>query len=244
MLVLIFLIGFTAAFVSSMSGCGSGLITLPSWLFLGFSLPAALVCDKINACVWTVFAARNYLRRQHIQWPFMLLMSALGILGAISAAYVVISVDEFILRRIIGAIILVVVVFLCFDKEFGLQQTKTRETNMAASLLGLPLGFYEAFFGAGNGIFASIALTKLNKFSLVIALGYYYAMAFIWSLFAAGVLVRSGHFELKLVVTASLGAGLGGYWGSRIGSAKGSVFVRKLFIALGVIFGVKLLLNF
>ena len=39
-------------------------ITTPAWLALGVPLPAAVATDKLAGAVWTLFGARNYLRRR------------------------------------------------------------------------------------------------------------------------------------------------------------------------------------
>ena len=238
---IVFTIGFTAAFFSSMSGCGSGIITLPSWLYLGFPLPVAIACDKVNACFWTVLAARNYLREHRIQWNLLIPTTLIGLLGAYTATLTVISIDEDVLKPIIGGIILFLVGIMALGKEAGLKQRKPRYPAAAITLVGLPLGYYEAFFGAGNGIFACLALTKLKGFTIITSLGYYYAMAFIWCFFAASLLLGKGFYDIPMIISASIGAACGGHIGSHIGSRKGAGFVKIIFIILGGILGITLL---
>ncbi|MGC9323874.1 MAG: sulfite exporter TauE/SafE family protein [Desulfomonilia bacterium] len=242
--VMIFAIGFVAAFVSAMSGCGSGMITLPSWLLLGYPLPTALACDKVNACVWTLLASKNYLGTASVRWKLLLVMTALGILGSVTAAYLVITIDESVLKPVIGVIILITLVMISISKETAPEKEQASSGDALMGLLGFPLGYYEGFFGAGNGIFTAFTFSKLKGFSLVKSLGYYYAMAFVWSLVAAVVLIKSGFADIPLFACASLGAGLGGHLGSKLGSARGSSFVKRVLVVLGTILGIKLILGF
>ncbi len=200
-LLVIFAVAFTAAMLSSMSGCGTGIITLPSWLYLGFPLPVAIACDRVNSCFWTVLAARNYLKDQRIQWRFLLPMTATGLLGAYAATLFVIGIDEQVLKPVIGGIILALVVLLACRKDFGTTEAASCTSSRAISLIGLPLGYYEAFFGAGNGIFATLALTRLKGFSIITSLGYYYAMAFVWCFLTSAMLLGKGFYDIPLIVS-------------------------------------------
>lgn len=240
----IFLTAFAAVFLSSMSGCGSGLITLPTWILLGYPLPIAIACDKICSCFWTPIAAKNYLTRTIIHWRLIIPMTALGILGSLAAAFMVIQVKEVIMKPIIGGIILIVLLLMALQKDFGLEETQKLSGNTLMQLLGLPFGYYEGFFGAGNGIFTAYAFSRIKGFSLVTSLGNYYVMAFVWCLCSLLVLVSGGYYNLPLFISAALGSSIGGYLGSKVGVTMGSKFVKKAFIVLGTILGIKLILGY
>jgi uncharacterized protein len=239
----IFITAFAAVFLSSMSGCGSGLITIPTWIILGYPLPIAIACDKICSCFWTPIAAKNYLSRTTMHWRLIIPMAALGVLGSLAAAVVVIHVDEVIMRPIIGGIILIVLALVALQKDFGLQESKKTSGDKLMQILGLPFGFYEGFFGAGNGIFTAYAFSRIKGFSLVTSLGNYYVMAFVWCLCSLSVITSRGYYNIPLFVSAVIGSSLGGYLGSRVGVTMGSGFVKKVFIVLGTLLGLKLILG-
>jgi len=240
----IFFTAFGAVFMSSMSGCGSGTITLPVWILLGYPLPVAIACDKIDSCVWTPIAARNYLTKAVVHWELIIPMTALGIIGSLAAAYMVIQVDESVMRRVIGATILLVLLLAAIQKDFGLTENQKSTDDRLMQLLGLPFGFYEGFFGAGNGIFTAYAFSRIKGFSLITSLGNYYLMAFIWCLFSLAVLLAGGYYDPPLFIAAALGSILGGYLGSKVGVTMGSSFVKKAFIVLGAGLALKLILGF
>ncbi|MBK9772520.1 MAG: sulfite exporter TauE/SafE family protein [Candidatus Obscuribacter sp.] len=108
----------------------------------------------------------------------------------------------------------------------------------------MPLGFYESFFGSGNGFFTSAVLTTARGFVLLEALGYYYTIACVWCVFASSIYVASGHYDLKLILPAICGSVLGASVGSRLGKKHGSKFVKNIFMAIGGLLGLKLLLGF
>jgi uncharacterized membrane protein YfcA len=76
------------------------------------------------------------------------------------------------------------------------------------------------------------------------ALGYYFSISFIWSIFGSLVLVHRGYFSLALIVPAILGSVPGAYIGSRYARYKGNSFIRIVFLVIGGFLGLKLILGF
>lgn len=226
-----------------MSGAGAALITVPVWLMLGYSLPAVQAANKVNGAIWTPIAARNYLRTREIDWKLMSGLACCGLLGAYLGSIFFVSVDSQLLQRVIGGVILCLVAFTFVHKEFGIAIKAASASRFVTSVLALPLGFYEAFFGAGNGIFTTSLLAKTRGFDLVLALGYYYAISFVWCLFSAVLFLQWGFGDLGLIIPSSIGGFAGAYCGSRIGQRKGAKFIKVVFVSFGGLLGLKLLLN-
>ena len=241
--LLILAISFTATLLSSMSGAGSALITVPAWLMLGYSLPAAQAASKVNGAVWTPIAARNYLRSRDVDWRLLAGLAVCGLLGAYLGSIFFVSVESQLLQRMIGGVILCLVAFAFINKEFGVEVKVPAASRVLTSWLAIPLGFYEAFFGSGNGIFTSSLLATTRGFDLVLALGYYYCLSFVWCLFSAGLFLHWGFGDLGLILPSTLGGLAGAHLGSLIGQRKGAKFIKYLFVSLGGLLGLKLLLN-
>lgn len=240
MFLLIFGIAFVAALLSSMSGAGAAMLTTPAWLILGYPLPVAIASNQVNGAAWVLVAARHYLHGRQVDWRLVGGIVAFGLVGAWLGTRVIVSVDSATLERVIGAIILSLVVFMLLRRGFGLHTAPPALGRLPTSALGVPLGFYEGFFGSGNGIFTSAVLAKTRGFDLLTALGYYYIIAFAWDCFAASIYIGEGHGSLSLMLPSTLGSLAGAWIGSRIGRRRGAGFVRALFIALGGMLGLKL----
>lgn len=236
-------VAFTATLVSSMSGGGSSMIMTPVWLSLGFPLPVAIASNVVNGTTWTLLAGRNYLRGHAVDWRLMLGLVAFGLIGAYLGTRVIVCGDSKIIQRVIGVIILSLVSFAYFRKDFGLESKPPKANRFVTAFFGLPLGFYEAFFGSGNGIFTSAVLAGTRGFKMLEALGYYYVMAFAWCGFSAYIYISGGSWDLSLMIPSTLGSVGGAALGSRIGSKQGAKFVKSLFIAVGAFLGLKLVLG-
>lgn len=233
--LIILVVAFVATLLSSMSGGGSSMITTPIWLVMGYPLPVAIANNTITGSVWTLVAARSYLRGHQVDWKLIAALAAFGLIGAACATRVIISADPKLLQKVFGVIILALVLLVYFKRDFGLEAREPRVGRLPTGVCALALGFYEAFFGSGNGLFTSAVLCTTRGCRLIEALGYYYLISCVWCLFASSVYVAAGHWSAWLICFSLVGSVAGATLGSRIGSRKGSRFVKNMFLAVGTI---------
>lgn len=214
------------------------MITTPAWVALGAPLPTAVAADKVAGTLWTLAAARTYLRRRPVDRTLLAGMAAAGLAGAAAGALLMTAVDEGVLRRVTG--VLLMVALLRTFRPFPAVVPATRSGRVAV-LAALPLGLYEGLLGSGNAIFTTVLLRAARGWDLLTALGHYYALAAMWCALAAAVYFARGAFDPGLAIPASLGALGGGALGARVGRAGGSRLVRPLFLFVGVVLAARLL---
>jgi uncharacterized membrane protein YfcA len=223
-----------------MSGAGSSMLTTPVWLSLGFPLPVAIASNQMNGASWTLIAARNYLKDKLLDWPLVRAMICFGLAGAWTGTVIVRSIDGLLLQRIIGVIIICLVVVVTFNPVLGRTESAPCLSRRKTAALAFPLGCYESFFGAGNGLFTSLLLTKTRGLTLLTSLGYYYVIAFTWNCFAVAIYTSAGLADSRLMIPSTAGSMLGAYFGSRLGRRKGHGLVRALFLIMGGTLGLKM----
>lgn len=242
--VLIFCIAFLATLSGAISGGSTSMITIPIWLMFGVPLPVAVGSEKLSASFWVACAAYNYLRARPIDWRLLASLSFCGLVGVYWGTRVAIAVNAEIVKPCIGAILLVLVFSTALRPRFGVAPKSPVLGRLLTAAFGLPLGFYEGFFGSGNSIFTSLVLCQARGHDLLQALGHYYVAAWLWSIFAALRYIQHGCYALWLVRASIPGAILGAYVGSRLGSKRGARFVKRLFLAIGALFSLKLLCGY
>ena len=231
-------IAFGASLLASLSGGSSSMITTPAWVSLGVAFPVAVASDKIAGMFWTISAARTYLANVAVDRRVLLGMGIAGLAGAFAGAVIGTSVNEVLLRRGAGVLILIAILASMRTVRRSDSQTVRRGT----SLLGFPLGLYEGLLGSGNGILTSAILMRTRGFDLPTALGHYYALAALWCALAAGVYFARGAIDWRLAVPATIGALAGGTLGARIGRRAGSKLIRPLFVIMGVVLAARLII--
>ncbi len=241
----IFLISLVGTVISSMSGGGSSIMTIPVFLSLGISFPMAMSMHLLGCAFWVLPSARNFLKGRPVNWRFVSIYAGLGLIGVYFGVQFITSVNEKFLKIGAGLIILVIVSLLYFKKGLGLEEqpkgSKLKERLM--HLFSLPMGFYESAFGSGNGAIFSFIALHMKGLDFMKALGYYYLISFPWTLFGAADLIYKGYFDLGYMLPAILGSSVGGYIGSKYGRYKGNAFIRMVFVIAGGVLGLKLLLQ-
>ncbi|MDO8561344.1 MAG: sulfite exporter TauE/SafE family protein [bacterium] len=242
---IIFAATFVATALSSMSGGGASVITIPVLLWLGAPFPLAMATQKVSSAFWVLPASYNYLKGKKVDWVFLTTFASLGLIGIYLGVLVILNIDQRTMELFVGLLILILVAYTYLKEGIGLyeHQTYPKSRKIIAYAFAVPLGFYESIFGAGNGIMFAIISFYAKGFDFIDALGYYFSVAFPWVIFSAALLISKGYFDLYIMVPATIGSVIGGYVGSKFARYKGNKFIKILFVVIGGILGLKLLLG-
>ena len=232
--IIVTLASLLAGFVDAIVG-GGGLILLPA-LFATFpgAPPATLLGTNKAGSVWgTAMATWQYSRRVQIRWQAMLPAAACGFAGAFAGAWAVTVLSPDFLRKMLPLVLLAVLGYTLAKKELGRHHAPRfagRGEAVAASLIGVTIGFYDGFFGPGTGSFfvflfvrllgydflnASASAKLLNVSTNIAALILFSAKGHIW-----------WHFALPLAIANVVGSVLGTHMALKHGTG----FVRGIFI--------------
>lgn len=225
-----------AGFVDAIVG-GGGLIQV-SALFAAFpqAHPATLFGINKSASVWgTSVAAWQYAHRVEMRWH-ALLPAALVCLGAAFAgAWAVTVLSPQFLRLALPWLLGLLLIYTLAKKDLGRSHQPRfagQREALAASALGLCIGFYDGFFGPGTGSFlvflfvrwlgydflhASAAAKWLNAMSNLAAIGW-----FAWS----------GHVWWHYAAAMALANVAGSMLGTRMALRHGAGFVRGAFLCV------------
>ena len=232
---LLLLAAFVAGWVDAVVG-GGGLVQLPALLLVpGISPVQALATNKVAGLMGTSVSAATFYRRVQpdlrTAGPMALAALAGGGAGAGLAAWLPGEVIE----PIVLVALLAVAAWTIARPRLG-RATELRWTGrrhlVAAAALGAGIGFYDGLVGPGTGTFLVIGLVGL--------LGYAFLQAtaqakIINALTNLGALVV---FALQGAPLWALGglmgvANIGGaYLGARMAVARGSGFVRVVFLVV------------
>ncbi|MDZ4227208.1 MAG: sulfite exporter TauE/SafE family protein, partial [Patescibacteria group bacterium] len=171
---IVFTVAFIATLLSSMSGGGTGIIIYPVFLSMGMSYPLVSATASIMSGFWVLPASRNYLKGRSVDWAFIVFFSLIGLLGAYLAVLLITSINQRALEIGVGVLILFLVAYTYFRKEFGLTEHRvySRLRQMLAYPFALLSGFYEIVFGAGNGIAVTMLTLYTKGFDFIDGLGH------------------------------------------------------------------------
>lgn len=235
-LLIVSLASLLAGFVDAIVG-GGGLILVPA-LFATFPAahPATLFGVNKSASIWgTAVATWQYSHRVTLRWGSLLPAACAGFVGSLAGAWLVTVLSPGYLRRGLPLVLLAVLMYTMAKKELGrihAPRYSGLAEVLAASTIGLGLGFYDGFFGPGTGSFlvflfvrwlgydflnASASAKLLNTATNGAALLLFALKGHVW-----------WHFALAMAVANVFGSVLGTHLALR----RGAGFVRMVFIAV------------
>ncbi len=236
-LALLVLAALLAGFVDAIVG-GGGLITVPALLLglpAGTPLPTLLGTNKFVAVTGTSVAAGKFLRARALAPREMVGPVLASATGAALGVWLTYRIQANFLRPLMLVLLIVMLAFTLFKPalgqlhapRFGLQHQRG-----LAALIALLLGFYDGFFGPGTG--------SLLIFLFVLVLGFDFlrasalAKSVNWASNATAMVlfVSQGSWIAPVALAMAAANGIGGYFGAQVALAKGSGWVRGVFIAV------------
>ncbi len=231
-LPLLFGTGLVAGFVDSIAG-GGGLISVPVLLSFGLDAPVALGTNKLQAAVGSGSAAWHYARAKTVPLEDCARGFALSLLGAALGTLAVERVDPSFLKRFIPILLLMVAIYTLLKPGLGDKDLRPRLAREWFDLaFGLGLGFYDGFFGPGTGTFWTMAFMLCLGFNLTKATGYTKVMNFASNLSSLAFFLLAGNVRFTAGITMAIGQLIGAKLGASMVIAKGTKFIRPIFISV------------
>ncbi len=240
-LPLLFATGLTAGFVDSMAG-GGGLITIPVLLGTGIPPQLALGTNKLQGSFGSGSAMLHFSQAGKVN----LRDCAAGIgwtaLGAALGSIAVQRLDPAFLRLAIPLLLIAVTLHMLFSPKLGQADVRQRIGRTPFFFLfGLVVGFYDGFFGPGTGSFWAMAFVLGLGFNLARATAYTKVMNFTSNLVSLIFFLGHGFVSFPEGIVMGIGQFIGARIGSHLVIARGSRFIRPIFIAVVLAIAGKLL---
>jgi len=110
-------IGLLAGFLSGILGIGGGVIMVPLLLLIGFTQHQAQGTSlAVMLPPVTLLAVLQYSKAGHVDWKMALVISATFIIGGLFGSKLAIVINEQLLKRIFGVLMLCIALKMIFGK--------------------------------------------------------------------------------------------------------------------------------
>ncbi len=243
MLLLVLLAGFAAGWLDAVVG-GGGAIQLPALLLIpGITPLQALATNKLGSIFGTATSATTYYRRVRPDLRTALPMAAVALAASFGGAAVATVLPAALLKPIILVALLGVAIFTALRPRMG-RQTELRyhgRHHVAVALAtGVSIGFYDGLIGPGTGTFLVISLVSILGYDFLQASAKAKIVNFATNLGALLLFVPQGAVLWVLGALLAIMNMAGGYIGSRMAIARGSAFIRVVFLVIVVVLVAKL----
>jgi uncharacterized membrane protein YfcA len=233
-----------AGWVDAVVG-GGGLVQLPALLI---GLPAAspaqvLATNKLSGVAGTGTAALTYARRVRPDVRTAAPMALTALAGAAAGAACATLLPQRVFRPLVLVLVIAVGIYTLRRPDLGrvhAPHPDPRRHRTVALGAGAMIGFYDGIFGPGTGSFLVFALVGVLGYGFLEASALAKITNFATNTGALLVFVPHGAplWRLGLVMAAANVAG--GYLGARTAAARGSGFVRAVFLVVVAVLVVRL----
>lgn len=235
-LLLVTLASMLAGFIDSIVG-GGGLILVPALLAtFPQAHPATLFGTNKAAAIWgTGMASVQYSRRVRLPWHALGPAAITGFVAALLGAWLVTQVSPNFLRKLLPAILLLVLIYTLARKDLGRQHAPRyqgmRETLLASGI-GALIGLYDGFFGPGTGSFFVFCMVRILGYDFLHASAAAKLLNTATNLAALAIFALKGHIWWHFALTMALANILGSLAGTHLALKHGTGFVRWAFIGV------------
>lgn len=223
---------FLAGMMDAVIG-GGGLITMPSFLAVGF--PARYISGTTicAGCPGSFISFGKFAASGQVDWRSALPAVPTAIIGSLLGARLNVCISEDVLEKIMVVLIPVVAVIMIFNKDLGEEDLSgtfsKRRLYFQSAIIGLAVGTYHGFYSVGAGMFYILAFALINKMKLTLASGN--AKLVVISANISGTLTYafSDAVVWKLALPAMAFNIAGNYLGARLALSKGAKIIRPMF---------------
>jgi len=236
LLLFLVLAGFTAGWVDAVVG-GGGLVQLPALLigFPGATPVQILATNKLGSICGTTTSAVTYYRRVRPDLRTALPLAAAALAGSACGALVASRIPGEAFDPIILVVLVAVGAYTLLKPDLGsisALRFSGRSHVAVAGVVGFSLGAYDGVLGPGTGSFLVFALVGLLGYGFLQASAKAKIANFATNLGALLVFVPQGVVMWQIGLLMGVCNVAGGYLGARTAVAKGSAFVRVVFVTV------------
>ncbi len=241
--LLVAVVGAIAGFINTLAGSGS-LLTLPLLIFLGLPANVANGTNRVAILMQSIAAVGGFKAKNIFKWNDTLRFAIPASLGAILGSAVAVDINEGLMNRIIGALLIFMSAMLLVKPERWLSPKKnptTKGRSVLTFIIFIAIGFYGGFIQAGVGFFLLAGLVLGAGIDLVRANAYKVLITFVYTILALGVFILN--HQVNYIFGISMGAGsmIGAWIATQVAIKRGVGFIRWFLLACVFIFAVKLL---
>lgn len=238
LLTLVFLViaAFAAGWIDAVVG-GGGLLQLPAMLLgLPNASPAQILStNKISSLCGTTTSAITFGVKVRPDRRTVLPLAILAGVGAAAGALVATRIPMSWFKPIVLVLLVLVAIYTAMKPSLGARTALRfdgRNHYLAAAGVGVLIGFYDGAVGPGTGSFLIFALVGLLGYNFLQASAKAKIANVATNLAAIGVFALSGAPLWGLGLIMGAANMLGGLLGARTAVARGSRFVRVIFLVV------------
>lgn len=236
------LLGFASGFINMFAGGGSMLV-VPFLIFLGLPAPVANATNRVAIFLQNIVSTATFKRNKilDIKTDYKLLVPT--ILGSIAGAFTAVDIQEEILQKIIGGLLIILFFMILLDPNTWIKANadKAKAKNpFVRFLIFFGIGFYGGFIQIGVGFFMLAGLVLGCGFDLLKANAMKVFLILFYTVIALVIFIRYDLIDWRTGLILSCGNMLGAWIGTQLSVKWGAKYIRYILLLALVIVALKL----
>ncbi len=242
-LLLLLIAGCIAGVINTLAGGGS-FLTVAALIFAGLPADVANGTNRLGVLLQSGISTDQFRRAGKLEPGAVWRLAPAACLGALLGSWLSLDIDPALLSRIIGLAMLAMLPTLAIRPGRWLEGRVGSERPGPGAMVGLfCVGVYGGFLQAGVGVFLLAALVLLAGQDLVRANASKALLVLLFTVPALAVFILRGAVDPAAGIAVAIGAGAGGWLGSRLALRGGAGLVRGVLAVVLLVSGLRLLLG-
>jgi uncharacterized membrane protein YfcA len=225
--------GFVAGFMNTLAGSGS-LLTLPMLILLGLPANVANGTNRVGVLMQNIVAVATFRRRGVLDLRGAWKLVVPAVLGAVIGAELAVDLDEALMRRAIGVLMLVLLALMALNPERWIaEQATRREPRWWVEVpVFFAIGVYGGFIQVSVGLFLLGGLVLGAGYNLVGANAMKNLIVLVFTAAALVVFVVNEQVSWTLGLLLGAGQAAGAWTAANVAVTRGARFVRTAVIVI------------
>ena len=227
--------GFAAGFINTLAGSGS-LLTLPILILLGLPANVANGTNRVGVVMQNIVAVATFRQRGALPLAGSWKLIVPSVVGAVLGAELAVDLDEALLRRTIGALMIVLIVVMLLKPErFIAEHLAPREPRLFVEVpLFFMIGVYGGFIQVSVGLFLIAGLVLGAGYNLVAANALKNLIVLVFTAAALAVFVLNDQVQWTLGLLLGSGQAVGAWVAAHFAVRRGAEFVRWAVVVITI----------
>jgi uncharacterized membrane protein YfcA len=236
--VVLILGGGAAGFINTLAGGGSA-ITIPI-LNEMVGITTANGTNRIAILAANISAVAGFQKGKAIPWSRVLPLLPPTIGGAALGAWAATETDPDVLRRVFGAVLLLVALSVVAKPSRWVEERDAALHEPWRSLVFVGIGFYGGFVQAGVGFLLLAGLVLGGGLTLVSGNAAKVLLVLAYTPVALLLFARAAQVDWTVGLVLASGQMTGAWFAARLAVTKGAAWIRWVLVAAAVVAAIRL----
>jgi uncharacterized membrane protein YfcA len=235
------IVGVVAGFINTLAGSGS-LLTLPLLILLGLPANVANGTNRVGVLMQNIVAVATFRSQGVLDLAGSWKLLVPSVLGAIVGAELAVDLDEALLRRVIGVLMIVLLVLMFLKPERWIAaHAQRREPRWYLEVpLFFAIGVYGGFIQISVGLFMLAGLVLGSGYNLIGANAMKNLIVLVFTPAALVVFIVNDQVDWTLGLLLGAGQAVGAWAAARMAVKRGAEFLRWMVIGIVVVSAIAL----